>query len=126
MGPTMDKRQLDIRVEHEGEVAIVAPAGAVDASNLADFRETIEALCKQRNARVLLDCQQLSYANSTSFGLLFHFHRICREQDGQFALYGLQEKIHSIINLLGLESVLRIYGTRKEALNSVGASGAQS
>jgi anti-sigma B factor antagonist len=118
--PIVDRKQLEIVVEQKGNVSILTPVGAVDASSLDDFKDALESVCGREHAKVIVDCDELAYANSTSFGLLFHYHRHCQTQQGKFVLCSVREKIHNIIRLLGLESVLQIYGTRAEALEGLG------
>lgn len=116
---TVAHRPLEIRVERRDGLAIVSLAGAVDAFTLGEFEETLEPLCDRDHAKVLVDCDDLTYVNSTSFGLLFHFHKVCEARHGLFALCSVREKIRSLLRLLGLEDVLRIYGTRAEAVEAL-------
>jgi anti-anti-sigma factor len=69
--------------------------------------------------KVLLNCEQLSYVSSMSLGLLFHYHRACEAHHSQFALFSVWERIQNILRLLGLDTVLNIYGSREEAVRKL-------
>jgi anti-sigma B factor antagonist len=112
----MPKRELKIETDYQDGIAIVTLHGGVDASNSEDFKRTLDPLCKDNSTSVILDCSNLSYVSSTSLGLLFHYHRACEASQHQLVLCAVWEKIHNIIRLLGLDSVLKICGSREEAL----------
>jgi len=115
----MLKRQLDIQVENVDSVAVVSLAGAIDPTNVDDFKSALKPLCSEPPAVVLLDCGDLSYVSSTSLGLLFYFHRICQASQGTLALCCVWDKIQNILRLLGLDTVLRIYKTREDGVKSL-------
>ncbi len=119
----MLKRQLDIQVEQVGHVSVVALAGAIDPSNVEDFKKTVLPLCEKDGNSVLLDCSDLSYVNSTSIGLFSNYHRICATNNGELALCGVWDKIHNILRLLGLDCVLNIYQARDDGLKKLGSTG---
>jgi len=112
----MAKRQLDIDVRPEGTVQVVRLSGAIDASNVAEFQDTMNRLCSVREPNVLLDCSDLTYVNSTSFGLIFRYHQSCLANNGRLAICALRDKIFNIIKILGLEKFLDIYPDRTSAL----------
>ncbi|MFH0953819.1 MAG: STAS domain-containing protein [Verrucomicrobiota bacterium] len=122
MSPVATVQELGIQSDRVGNVNVVAVSGYVDASNVEEFRLAVEPLCSAQDARVLLDLSGLCYLNSIGFGLLFSWHRACRNQGGQFALCGLKEKTRHITKELGLESLLTIYPTRDEALAALRSS----
>jgi anti-sigma B factor antagonist len=110
------KRQLEIQVEREGPVNVVTLAGAVDPSSVEDFKSRMNKVATEEPAVVLLDCSNLSYVNSQSLGLLFHYHRQCEQHKGKLALCCVWDKIQNILRLLGLDTVLAIYDSREEAM----------
>ncbi len=110
------KRQLNIQVEPVQSVAIVHLNGSVDAANIHDFEQALEPLCLVPRPRVILNCGRLTYVNSTSYDLLFHFHRVCRTRRGHLLLYGVRRKIMEIMRVLSLDSVLEVFPSRQEAL----------
>ena len=67
-------------------------------------------------ARVLLDCGQLTYLNSTSIGLLMKFHRGLVVSRGRLALCALNSKLARTLELLQIGKSLQLYPTRAEAL----------
>ena len=115
----MLRRQLDIQVEQVGNVSVVSLSGAIDPTNVEDFKSTLRPLCAKDGNSVLLDCGSLSYVNSASIGLLSNYHRICATNNGELALCCVWDKIQNILRLLGLDCVLKIHQSREDALEAM-------
>lgn len=110
---------FDVQTDRTEGVAIAYVSGAVDASNVEDFKRAIDPLCSERGAKVLLYLSGLKYLNSIGFGLLFAWHRACLGNGGRFALCNMKEKHRGILKLLGLESLLNVHATLEEALDAM-------
>jgi len=109
------RQHLDVQVEKEENFSVVALEGAIEAATVKKFRSAFDDLCREPGSRIILDCGELTYMNSASLGMLNRFHRSCEEGGGLLAICRLPPKIHGLIKLLGLESKLRIFDTRREA-----------
>ena len=107
---------LDIETLQQEGIEIFVPGGAIDMSNIAEFERQLKPACSAPNARVIVDCARITYLNSSSIGLFYKFFNTCRSQSGEFALCSVNEKIHDIIRLLGLDKVLEMYPTREAAI----------
>ncbi|MBU0678816.1 MAG: STAS domain-containing protein [Verrucomicrobia bacterium] len=114
----MTSGEWDLSVETLDGAEIVFLKGAIDASNINAFRDTLEELCRKGHPRVLIDCSQVSYLNSTAFGLLYHCHQLCLGNKGSLALFAVPRKIVDIMKILGLDTILKIYAGQAEALQS--------
>jgi anti-anti-sigma factor len=119
----MATKALEIDVVQTNGVAVVTLDGALDASSVEQFQDTLGTLCERQGGRVLLDCSNLSYVNSTSFGLFFKYHRSCAQHGGVFAMCGVWDKVMHIVSLLGLDKFLKIYPDRATALKSLPRKG---
>ncbi len=112
----MSKSQLNLESEQHGESLVIRPVGVIDASNMDRFQKMMEEMCRKESPRLVLDCHDLSYMNSSSFGLLFHFHRLCESHNGDFRICRVPHKIDSVIRILGLHSILYIHKSLEDAL----------
>jgi anti-anti-sigma factor len=109
-------RELEIDVEQVATVTVVRVAGPVDSAGVDLFRTRLNPLCSQPGARVLLDCQDLTYLNSTSIGLLMKYHRGLLVSRGKLVLCAVNSKLLRTLDLLQIGKTLQIYATREEAL----------
>lgn len=112
----MSIRELEINVEQVGRVAVVRVAGPVDSASVDLFRTHLNPICSQPGAHVLLDCQDLSYLNSTSIGLLMKYHRGLLVTRGKLALCAVNTKLVRTLDLLQIGKTLQLYAGREEAL----------
>ena len=88
----------------------------MDLEKLEAFRTALHSACNEKGAYVLLDCKELSYMNSKSFGALSQHHRTCLATMGRLALCNLNRKLVKTMDLLGLGQQLSIFDTRDDAL----------
>lgn len=112
----MSIRELEISVEQVAAVTVVRVAGPVDSASVDTFRTQLNPICSQPGARVLLDCTDLTYLNSTSIGLLMKFHRGLLVSRGKLALCAVNTKLVRTLELLQIGKTLQMYATREEAL----------
>ena len=66
----MSDQVFKLSVEKVESVTVVHVAGPVDSAHVELFKAELTPLCAVPGARVLLDCGQLTYLNSSSIGLL--------------------------------------------------------
>ena len=115
----MPSPNLEISEEQEGEITIVSISGPIDSVTFDEFKEAIHRYCNSPGARVLLDCEHLSYMNSKSLGVLAQYHRKTMSTMGFLGLCNLSNKITKTMDLLGLGRALKIFETRDEALSVI-------
>jgi anti-sigma B factor antagonist len=108
---------LDIQTLEKDGISVVALAGNVDTTSADQLRKQVAPLCAKDGARVLLDCSNLGYLNSSCIGQLNDFHRMCSTQDGKFAVCCLDRSVIEIMDLLGLKDILNLASTRQEGIS---------
>ncbi|MGD9874909.1 MAG: STAS domain-containing protein [Kiritimatiellia bacterium] len=114
---------LTVRVEDEDHFTLITVEGAVDTSNVEEFRSLIMPRCEMPNSRIILDCANISYMNSRSFALLYRFHYTCESNGGTFLVCCVPLKIEHIITLLGLDTLLKIFPSLEDAREAIAGGG---
>lgn len=112
----MSVQELKLSVEKVDAVTVVKVTGAVDGSSVDLFKAELSPVCSLPGARVLLDCGQLTYLNSTSIGLLMKFQRGLVVSRGRLALCALNSTLVRTLELLQIGKSLHLFPTRAEAL----------
>ncbi len=115
----MGKYELDVLVNAEGGVDLVELDGPVDSATIETFKARLDPVCNRPGAKVLLDCQHLTYLNSRAIGLLVQYHRKAALTRGRFVLCRLNTKLVRSLELLQLGKTLVIFDTREQALESI-------
>ena len=118
--PAPDEKPSPNPFELEGEeregVHVSAIRGELDLHTAPQLEERLEGL----GASVILDLSGCEFIDSTGIGLIVRtWQRLDAESDGDgsgLALCGPGDQVRRLLQITGLESSLRTYGGRDEAI----------
>jgi anti-anti-sigma factor len=111
----MSRTELEISTSRDGEIDTILIDGPVDSATIELLKEKLDPVCNRPGARVILDCQHLTYLNSRAIGLLVKYHRNLITSRGRMALCCLNSKLVRTLELLQLGKALNIYESREKA-----------
>lgn len=103
----------------EGDKSIITIEGEIDASSSIELDEALSAAMDE-SSKVLVDCSQLSYISSAGLGVFMSYIQETQQNEIQFVLFGMQEKVKSVFGILGLDQIINIKETKTKAEESVG------
>jgi anti-sigma B factor antagonist len=109
------RNELEINASRDGEVDVVLIDGPVDSATIDTFKEQIDPICNRPGAKVILNCQHLSYLNSRAIGLLVSYHRRLISSRGMLTLCNLNPKLVRTLELLQLGKALLIFESLEKA-----------
>ena len=66
----------------------------------------------------MLDCEKLTYVNSTGLALLGRYQRISSQNLAFLGIAGLNKRLVKTIDVLGLGKLVKLYPTVEEALKA--------
>ena len=110
---------LSIAVRHIGNVAVILPAGFINAHTVREFEEALESQVQQGRYKLLLNCKDLSYISSAGLGAIMGLIETVRENDGDILLSNLQENVFAIFDTLGFTQLYRVFPEEDQALAAV-------
>ncbi|MBI2900751.1 MAG: anti-sigma factor antagonist [Planctomycetes bacterium] len=102
----------------ERTVYLVDVEGALDGHTFRFFDEYVNGLIDEGRSNLILNCEKLEYVSSAGIGVLAGAVKRCRDAKGDLRLCAVQERVKKIVNLVGLQSMLRIYENERGALVS--------
>jgi len=115
---------LEIKIEPLQGIdkgVVVRLGGALDQPTRDEFLNAMKGVLGEGSTRCILDMERVTYANSTAIGdlvvLLDQFH----EKGGGLVLMSLHPKVYSLMEIVGVNSVLPIAKTLAEARAQVSA-----
>lgn len=114
---------LSIAVRQAGGVAVVLPAGFINAHTVRDFEETLERLVQGGQYRILINCRDLSYISSAGLGAIMGLIETVREHGGDILLSNLQDNVFAIFDTLGFTQLYRVFQEESQALAAPEAGG---
>ncbi len=107
---------LSIAVRQVGEVAVLLPAGFINAHTVRGFEEALEGLVQDGRYTILINCTELNYISSAGLGAIMGLIETVREHGGDILLSNLQENVFAIFDTLGFTQLYRVFGDEGQAL----------
>lgn len=87
---------------------IIQVIGDVDASTCLVLDTAIATAIQQNCKSIVIDCNQLQYISSAGLGVFVSYLSDFETQNIYFALMGVNENVKNILNILGLEKLVKI------------------
>ena len=98
---------IEIKHTEEEEYQILTVLGEVDASSSIHLDNAMsEAINKGKN--ILVDLSGLSYISSAGLGVFMSYLKELEKNELNLVLSGLNEKVHHVFEILGLDQLLTI------------------
>ncbi|MBC6613072.1 STAS domain-containing protein [Hymenobacter sp. BT507] len=66
--------------------------------------------------KILIDCQRLNYISSAGLGVFISHLQRLQDANVKLIFYNMQEKVHNVFEILGLDSLMTIVPTQAEAV----------
>lgn len=112
----MTPTQLDITIEEQEGITVAHVKGPIDSATMDHFHKTFGALFRARNAKVVMDCTDLTYINSRGMGWLMEYHRQVTLGKGRLVLANPLPMILFSFQRLKLTDVIKTYPSVADAL----------
>jgi anti-sigma B factor antagonist len=104
--------------EQKGKHTIVrAAVEMLDGSSAPDLKSAFIDLNKEHVNHIVLDLSHVKYADSSGLSAILVGHRLCRDTNGSFKLFGLKPAVLKIITIAQLNKVLDISENEEIALS---------
>lgn len=102
------------RIQEDGHDVIVI-IGEVDASSSIELDNAISDAVKTGKKKLLVDCTSLEYISSAGLGVFMSYIEEFKRNDINLVIFGLNDKVANVFEILGLDQLLKIEGTKEEA-----------
>lgn len=110
---------LPINVRETGDVVILDLNGRITlGETAASLRDTIRELLDGGQKNILLNLAEVSYIDSSGLGQLVGSFATVTSHGGQLKLLNLQTKLHELMQVTKLITVLDTYTNESAALRS--------
>lgn len=107
--------ELDLRVQHHDDRAVVHVGGEIDLATCQQLRDALASLVDGGVDEVVVDLERVTFLDSSGIGVLISTHRRIREHGGSLRLFGPSEKVRRVLELTRVTTVLPICATLDEA-----------
>lgn len=89
--------------------------GELDASSSVLLDTELSKPAILDNKKILIDCQRLNYISSAGLGVFISHLQRFQDADAKLVFYNMQDKVHNVFEILGLDSLMTIVPTQAEA-----------
>ncbi|SNR43831.1 MULTISPECIES: STAS domain-containing protein [Hymenobacter] len=89
--------------------------GELDASSSVLLDSELNAPEILNYTKVLIDCQRLNYISSAGLGVFISHLQRFQDANVKLVFFNMQEKVHNVFEILGLDSLLTIVPSQAEA-----------
>lgn len=89
----------------------------LDASNVREFKDAVQAVINDRN-RVVLDMAGVKFVDSSGLGALISCLRLVNGRGGDFKLCAMSKNVRALFELMRMHRVFNILESRDEAVRS--------
>lgn len=110
---------LSIGVRQSGDVAVLLPAGFINAHTVREFEDALEGLVRDGRYLILINCKDLTYISSAGLGAIMGLIETVRDHQGDILLSNLQPNVFAIFDTLGFTQLYRVFADEGEAFAAI-------
>ena len=110
---------IHIDTTKEDAFTVLTINGDVDASSSIQVDEAMKSAIENGAKLIIIACLHLNYISSAGLGVFMSYIEEIKERGIKMALFGLNEKVMNVFEILGLDQLLKIVNTKEEARGAV-------
>ena len=110
---------MDMTTERENGVLAASVGGRIDGTNSAEFEQAMRTAVQEEDRAVIVDLERLSYISSAGLRAVLLTAKFLSNQGAKFALCSLTGPIKEVFEMSGFDKIIRIHGSRDDALAEV-------
>ncbi len=105
-----------ISIEKQGETAIVAAGGRLDAVGAPELEARGKASIQEGSKRLLLDLAKVEYISSAGLRSLLVLAKTVKAAGGGMALCSLTPAVREVMTMSGFDNILSLAADRSAAM----------
>lgn len=111
--------ELQVHAAQKDEARILYIDGFINAHTVQEFEKSVQSALEEKNFRILINCKELQYINSSGLGVLMGVIEEIQENDGFLYLSNMNETVFNIFDTLGFTHLFKVFDTEEEAITSL-------
>ncbi|MDT0407627.1 MULTISPECIES: STAS domain-containing protein [unclassified Streptomyces] len=112
-----NRGRLRVEVREEGPWVVVALAGELDHHTAELLREPLDSKLDAGRDRIVLDCSELEFCDSTGLNVLLGARLRAEAAGGGIHLAAMQPVVSRVFEITGADAVFQVHSTLADALN---------
>lgn len=115
-GPSADANRFAVRVRRDAGAVVLVLSGELDIDTAPQLREELEAQLDEGAERVLVDCAELHFCDSTGLNVLLAARLRAEASGAAIELAALQPPVARMFEVTEARTVFVVHETVDEAL----------
>jgi anti-anti-sigma factor len=111
---------MEIRKEKVGDVYVVAVSGRLDGIYSSAFANQVGELTGT-NPKILIDFTDIDFVTSAGLRALLLLVKKAKASGSVFALCGVNEQVHEVLDISGFTAMFSIHTSRAEGIAALNA-----
>jgi anti-sigma B factor antagonist len=103
-------------VRQQDDAVVVSLQGDIDLNTAPEVHKTLVDVCQDEPKRIVVNCRDVSYIDSSGIGTLVEVFRRARSFDGKLLLCCLNDRVYSVLEITRLDKIFAVYKSEAEAL----------
>ncbi|WP_436514907.1 STAS domain-containing protein [Ekhidna sp. To15] len=109
----------EISTENKDGIHFIAVNGEIDAGSSIYLDNALKEAMDNGEKKIVADLSGLDYISSAGLGVFISYLDEFKLQNIELALFGINETVKQVFDILGLEKLLTIENTKEEAIKSL-------
>ena len=115
--------ELEVRATQKDEARVLHIDGYINAHTVQEFEKSVQSVLEEKIYRILINCRDLQYINSSGLGVLMGVIEEIQDNGGFLYLSDMNETVFNIFDTLGFTHLFKVFDTEDEAINSLKEAG---
>lgn len=100
--------EINKRFDEEKSIWDIQLVGDVDIQSSASLKEEINGMLNQVETDLMIDCENLSYIDSTGLGVLIGVLKRVKSVEKDITIVNAQTNIKKLLGITGLDKIFKI------------------
>ena len=109
---------MNLKTNKEEDFLLIMIDGDLDASSSIMLDNTLSDAFANNEKKVLVDCADLNYISSAGLGVFMSYIQDFKTNGIYMALFNMSDKVKNVFEVLGLDQLITIVSTKKDAITS--------
>lgn len=109
--------ELEVHSTQKDGAKVLYISGYINAHTVQEFEKSIQAVLDEKLFRILINCKDLEYINSSGLGVLMGVIEEIQDNDGFLYLSDMNETVFNIFDTLGFTHLFKVFDAEVEALS---------
>jgi len=109
----------EITTDKQEDIYFIRVNGEIDAGSSIHLDNAIKEAVENKEGKIATDLTNLSYISSAGLGVFISHLDEFEKEEIKMVLFGANESVKEVFEILGLEKLLTIVETQQEAIDSL-------